>query len=66
MSYRPRGDNAIQPREIDFQHPAMEKQQRAQGLVLGGAGDIPSDRQRREEARHLGRPDLGGRALTME
>jgi hypothetical protein len=58
--------DAIQPREIDFQHPAIEKQQRAQGLVLSGARDLPLDRQRREEARHLGRSHLGGMALTME
>jgi hypothetical protein len=43
-------DNAIQPREIQFQHSAVEKQQCAQGLVLGGSCDLRSDREGGEEA----------------
>src|SRR6266542_3488421 len=45
---------------------AVEEQQGAERLVLGGGGHPPVDRQRAQEASDFGRPHLRGVALAEE
>jgi hypothetical protein len=44
-----RAHDAVQPWEVDLQHIAVQEQQAAQRLVLGGGGDVPVDCQRSRE-----------------
>ena len=61
-----RAHDAVQPRQIDLQHLLVEEQEGAQGLVLGRGGDLPIDRERREELRDFRGAHLGGGALVVE
>src|SRR6185436_16143237 len=45
---------------------AIEKQQRAERLILRGRGDAAVHRERAQETRHLGRPHLGWMTLAVE
>ena len=38
----------------------------AQGLILGGRGDVPVDEESAQELRHLGAAHLGWMAFTVE
>ena len=49
-----------------MQDVAVEKQERAQRLVLGRSGNPTLDRQGAEKASDLGRAHLGGMALAVE
>jgi hypothetical protein len=48
------------------QDVAVEEQERAQRLVLGGGGNLALDGEGAEEARDLGGAHLGGMALVVE
>lgn len=56
----------VQPGDLEAEHLAVEKQQRAQRLVLGGSRHLAVDGERGEEARELGRSHLGGVTLAVE
>jgi hypothetical protein len=60
-----RGDPA-EVLERPAQDLAIEEEDRMQGLILGGGGDIPIDREVGQERLQLGRPHLQGMALAVE
>jgi len=59
-------DHAIKPGQVLLQDVAVEEQERAQRLVLGGGRDFALDGQGTEEARDLGGAHVGGMALAVE
>jgi hypothetical protein len=64
---RPPGPNdLVEPWQVLFEHVAVQEEQGAQSLVLGGGGDIRLDSQRAEERGDLEGPHLGGMALAVE
>jgi hypothetical protein len=58
--------DVVEPREVLFQHLAVEEEQRAQGLVLGGGGDLAVDGQRGQELRYVGSAHLERVALAVK
>ena len=42
-------DDLVEPGQVDAEHLAVEKEQGAQGLVLGGGGDLPLNSERGQE-----------------
>jgi hypothetical protein len=52
-------DDIVEPRELDAEHLAIEEEQCAQGLVLGGGRDVLVNRERGQEG-----GDLGGAHLN--
>src|ERR1700730_3083831 len=62
----PRAHDAIEPRELHLQHVLVEEQEGAQRLILRRGGDLPIDRQGREELRHLGCAHLRGMPFVVE
>jgi hypothetical protein len=67
---KPRGPlgahEVVEPRQLDTQHVAVEKEQPARRLVLGGRGHVAVDGQRGEEARDLRRAQFGRVSLPVE
>ena len=61
-----RPDDVVQPGQVLFEDVAIEKQNRAQGLVLGGRGDVPVDDESAQELRDLGASHLGRMASVVE
>jgi hypothetical protein len=59
-------NDVVEPRKLDAEHLAVEKQQGAQGLVLGGGRDLVVNGERRQERGDLGGAQLGGVALAVE
>jgi hypothetical protein len=59
-------DDVVEPRQLDAEHLAVEKEQGAQGLVLGGGGDFPLNGERGQEGGDLCGTHLGGVALAVE
>ena len=49
-----RTDKAFEPRELDLEYLAIEKEQRVQRLVLRRRGDAIANRESRQERRRLG------------
>src|SRR6266536_4560161 len=62
----PRAHDAIEPREIHLQHVLVEEQEGAQRLILRRGGDLPIDRQGREELRNLDCAHLSGMPFVVE
>jgi hypothetical protein len=58
--------DVVEPRQVLLQHISVEEEQRAQGLVLGGGGDLSVHGQRAEELRHLGAAHPEGMALVVK
>jgi hypothetical protein len=48
-----------------MQDVAIEEEERGEGLILGGGGDMPFGRQVREKGRHLGAAELTRMAMAM-
>src|SRR5262245_4271291 len=64
---RPAGTHdVIEPGQLDSEHLAIEEQERAQRLILGGSRHAALDGERAEEARHLWSAELGGMALAVK
>ena len=67
---QPRGalgaHDAVEPRQVHLQHVLVQEQEGAQRLVLGRGGDVPVDRQEREELRDFQRARLGRVPLAVE
>jgi hypothetical protein len=42
-------DGLVEPGPVDAEHLTVEKEQGAQGLVLGGGGDLPLNGERGQE-----------------
>jgi len=59
-------DNIVEPRELDAEHFAIEEEQGAQGLVLGGGRDLVVDGERCQEGADFGGAHLGGVALAVK
>jgi hypothetical protein len=59
-------DDVVEPRQLLREHLAVEEEQRAQRLVLGGTGDMALDGQRGQEPRHLESTHLERVTLAME
>jgi hypothetical protein len=59
-------DHVIEPGQVLVQDVAVEEQERAQRLVLGGGGNLALDGEGAEEARDLGGAHLGGMALVVD
>ena len=49
-------DDVVEPRELDAEHLAIEEEQGAQRLVLGGGRDFVVNRERGQEGGDLGAP----------
>lgn len=60
------GVQGVNRAQVLFQHLAVEEQKGAEGLILGGGGDILFDRQMGEERFDFGRPHLVRVAFAME
>jgi hypothetical protein len=56
--------DAVQPGQLDFQHLAVEEQQRGLGLVLGRCRHVAHDREVGEKGLDLDRPHLARVALA--
>jgi len=61
-----RSYDVVEPRHVLPQHLAIEKEKRAQRLVLGGRSDVAVHRQRAQVAGELGRAQLGWMAPAVE
>jgi hypothetical protein len=61
-----RAYEVVEPRDVQFEHVAVEEQERAESLVLGGRRHVVVDRQGAQEGRELGRAHVGGVALAVE
>jgi hypothetical protein len=59
-------DDVVEPREVDAEHLAIQKEQGAQGLVLGGGGDLALHGEGRQERGDFGGAHLGRVALAVE
>src|SRR5712692_9628459 len=59
-------DDVVEPRQLDAEHVAIQKQQGAQRLVLGRGRDFVLDRERGQELGDLGGAHLHGMALAVE
>ena len=59
-------DDVVEPRKLDAEHLAVEKEQGAQGLVLGGGRDLVVNGERGQEGGDLGCAHLGRVALAVE
>ena len=55
---RHRATELLQPRHVDAEHLAVEKEQRAQRLPMRGRGDAPLVGEHRQEGLHLRRAHL--------
>ena len=61
-----RVDEVVQPGDVLLEDLAVEKEERAEGLVLRRCRDLPIDGQRRQKVRELRRSHLGRMALAVE
>ena len=59
-------DHSFNQARIDFQHTAIEKEQGAKGLVLGGGRNVSVNGQMGQKGIDLGRPHLQRVALVVE
>ena len=59
-------DDVVEPRKLDAEHLVVEKEQGAQGLVLGGGRDLVVNGERRQERGDLGGAHLGRVALAVK
>ena len=59
-------DDVVEPWELDAEHLAIEEEQGAQGLVLGGGSDFVVNGERGQEGGDLGGAHLSRVALAME
>lgn len=61
-----RPHNVVELRQLHAEHLAIQKEQGAERLVLGGGGDLVTHGQRGQECGDLGRAHVGGMPLVME
>jgi hypothetical protein len=61
-----RSHDVVEPGQVLLEDIAIEKEDGAQGLVLGGRGNVLVDHQRAQELRHLPSTHLERMALTVE
>jgi len=59
-------DDLVEPGQVDAEHLAVEKEQGAQGLVLGGGGDLPLNGERGQECGDLRGAHLRRMTLAVE
>jgi len=60
------GTDGVDRAEVDFEHLAIEKQERSKGLVLRGCSDILGHGEMGEKSSNFGRAHFPGMALVVK